>query len=307
MTAHATPPAADPSLDAIAADVARSADAAVAAADRADRDGGGDGLDAAATLLGVIDRLTAAVIGVLQASDHRRVITERGLTRDGWLRAVAGRTGVDAGMLLAAAERLVDMPAVTAWFSTGVLSWGAVRAIVAATRNLTAAQRGWVDQTLADHDIDRLDGDQVAAAVDGLAMRARADLHRDRDSDTLRRRWLRIQPRLDGTADIAGTLDPKPPPPHSPPSPPPPSTPTPTTTATATTRRCRTATGCAPRNGRPTSTSWSRSQTRAALPTAQGAANASPATTTPRPVTPTRQPTTAPTTTPARAGRWRPR
>jgi hypothetical protein len=136
MTAHATPPAADQSLDDLAA-AARDLAAHIATATdrhRGDRDGGGDGLDAAATLLGVIDRLTAAVIGVLQASDHRRVITDRGLTRDGWLRAVAGRTGADAGMLLAAAERLVDMPAVTAWFSTGVLSWGAVRAIVAATR-----------------------------------------------------------------------------------------------------------------------------------------------------------------------------
>jgi hypothetical protein len=118
MTAHATPPAADQSLDDLAA-AARDLAAHIATATDRHRDGGGDGLDAAATLLGVIDRLTAVVIGVLQASDHRRVITDRGLTRDGWLRAVAGRTGVDAGMLLAAAERLVDMPAVTAWFSPG--------------------------------------------------------------------------------------------------------------------------------------------------------------------------------------------
>lgn len=67
-------------------------------------------------ILAAIDRLTAAVIGVLQSAYHHRVIVEHGLTRDTWLRAVAGRTGADAGMLLAAAERLADMPAVTAWF-----------------------------------------------------------------------------------------------------------------------------------------------------------------------------------------------
>jgi len=75
------------------------------------------------------------------------------------------------------------------------VSWGAVRGIVAATRNLTAAQRGWVDASLADHDgIDRLDGDQLVAAVDGLANRARPDLARDRDTNALARRWLTIQP-----------------------------------------------------------------------------------------------------------------
>lgn len=170
-----------------------------------------DELQAAATLLTAVDRLTAAIIAVLQAADHHQVIAEHGVTRDTWLRAIAGRTGSDAGMLLAAAERLADMPAVTAWFQQGALSWGAVRQIVASTRNLTAAQRAWVDATLADHeaDVSRLDGDQVAAAVDGLAAQARPDLQRGREKNALSRRWLSIQPRLDGTADIHGTLDPE--------------------------------------------------------------------------------------------------
>ena len=110
-----------------AADLAGQIDAA-ASVHRGDRDGGG--LDATATLLAAVDRLTAAVITLLQATDHHDVIAEHGVTRDTWLRAIAGRTGGDAGMLLAAAERLADMP-LTAWFHQGVLSWGAVRAIVA--------------------------------------------------------------------------------------------------------------------------------------------------------------------------------
>ena len=44
------------------------------------------------------------------------------MTTTSWLRAVAGRTSGDAGMLLAAAERLTDMPAVAAWFADGTLS-----------------------------------------------------------------------------------------------------------------------------------------------------------------------------------------
>jgi len=91
-------------------------------------------------------------------------------------------------MLLAAAERLADMPAVTAWFHQGTVSRGAVRQIIAATRNLTAAQRGWVDASLADGGVARLDQDQLVAAVDGLANRARPDLTRDRDTNALARR-----------------------------------------------------------------------------------------------------------------------
>lgn len=183
--------------------------AAAAMGARADREV--DGLDAAATLLEAIDLLTAAVVTVMQTTEHAQVIVDHGVTRDTWLRAIAGRTGSDAGMLLAAAERLADMPAVMAWFHEGALSWGAVRRIVAATRNLTAAQRAWVDATLTEHapDISRLDDDQVAAAVDGLANQARPDLHRDREANALTRRWLSLQPRLDGTADICGTLDPE--------------------------------------------------------------------------------------------------
>lgn len=139
------------------------------------------------------------------------MIAGHGVTRDAWLCAVAGRTGSDAGMLLAAAERLADMPVVAAWFRQGVLSWGGVRQIVVSTRNLTAAQRAWVDASLAEDqaDVVGLGDDQVAAAVDGLAVQARPDLHGDREANALARRWLSIQPRLDGTADIHGALDPE--------------------------------------------------------------------------------------------------
>lgn len=198
----------DATLTDVAAIIDTAADQAAVAVGR-DNDGGGDGLCATATLLKAMDRLTAAVIDVLQSADHRAVIAGHGLTRDTWLRAVAGRTGADAGMMLAAAERLADMPAVSGWFRHGVVSWGVVRAIVLATRNLTSAQRAWVDATLhADRDaMLRLDGDRLAAAVDGLVNDARADLHADRETAALRDRYLTIQPRLDGTAELYGRLD----------------------------------------------------------------------------------------------------
>ncbi len=192
-------------LPALAGTADTLADQIVAATEHADA----SGLAAASMLLDAVDRMIAAVVRILQRTAISDVIANHGITTDTWLRAVAGRTGADAGMLLAAAERLADMPAVTSWFSDGILSWGTVRAIVSATRTLTRDQRRWVDSTLAEqrHTIASLDGDQIAAAVDRLANTARPDLHRERADRAFARRYLAIQPALDGTARIHGDLD----------------------------------------------------------------------------------------------------
>ena len=77
MTAHPTPQPTSASLDDLAASIATTTDTVVTAATRHRGDGDGDGLDAAATILAAIDRLTSAVITVLQASGHHDVIAER--------------------------------------------------------------------------------------------------------------------------------------------------------------------------------------------------------------------------------------
>lgn len=69
-----------------------------------------------------VDRLLAAVVTALMANNASSVVAAEGMSTASWLRAVAGRSGADAGMLLAAAERLADMPAVAAWFADGTLS-----------------------------------------------------------------------------------------------------------------------------------------------------------------------------------------
>lgn len=195
-------------IAALADNIDALADQTVVAAQRT-TGGGTGGLEPLATLLGAVDRIIAAAITLLQRVDRSDVIIGHGITIDAWLRAIARRTGADTGMLLAAADRLADMPAVSAWFTDGTLSWGTVRGIVAATRNLTADQRAWLDATLADqrHRITVLDGDQIAAAVERLADDARPDLHRDRADRAFTNRYLAIQPALDGTARIHGTLD----------------------------------------------------------------------------------------------------
>jgi hypothetical protein len=78
MTAHATPPPSPhETLNDLAATARDLAGRVDTAATRHRGDGDGDGLDAAATILAAIDRLTSAVITVLQASGHHDVIAER--------------------------------------------------------------------------------------------------------------------------------------------------------------------------------------------------------------------------------------
>jgi hypothetical protein len=101
------------------------------------------------------------------------------------------------------------MPTIRDWFFAGELSWPAVRGIVAAVRNLTRAQRRWVDDTLtADPDRTRqLDADDTIAAAQQLADRARPDLHRDREQRAFRSQRLSVQLGLDGSSHSTLDLD----------------------------------------------------------------------------------------------------
>jgi hypothetical protein len=176
-----------------------------------DHDSAVDGLTPVAVLLRAIDRLLAAVVTVLLTSDHSAVIAAEGLTRASWLRAVADRTGADAGMLLAAADRLADMPATLTAFQSGTISWGTVRGILGATRSLTVAQRGWVDRALAGDDdrLGRVDGDRIIAEAEALADRARPDLHADRADRAAADQHLVLQPGINGGGQLFATLDPE--------------------------------------------------------------------------------------------------
>jgi hypothetical protein len=141
----------------------------------------------------------AAVIGLLGRTTHRGVIAEEGVTTNTWLRVFAARTVGDERMLTATVERLSDMPAVSAWFAYGSLSWSAARGIVMATRNLAGEQRGWLDGALAA-DRERvcgLDADQLVAIADHLADEARPDLHSAREQRQFHGQRFSVQPRFD--------------------------------------------------------------------------------------------------------------
>ncbi len=189
--------------------VERAAEHADDLADRALPDPEG-GLAGVAELLQAIDRLLAVAVTTLIRADRRAVTAAEGQTLPSWLRSIGRRTGADAGMLVAAAERLADMPATLTAFQTGVISWGTVRGIVSATRSLTAGQRRWVDAAIStDADrMGRVDADTIIDDAQALADRARPDLQQDRADRAAASQQLVLQPSVDGSGGtVFATLD----------------------------------------------------------------------------------------------------
>src|SRR5919106_2651715 len=162
----------------------------------------GPRMPVAGDILRVISRLTAAAVAVLASVTHRGVIADEGMTMGAWLRSFAGCTYADERMLDSAAGRLVDMPNLSRWFADGAVSWSVVRGIVYAVRNLTKAQRQWLDTSLAEDEgrVHRLGPDELVEAVERLVNQARPDLHRDREQRSFEHEFLRLQMGLDGSS-----------------------------------------------------------------------------------------------------------
>jgi hypothetical protein len=79
---------------------------------------------------------------------------------------------------------------------------------VTATRSLTAAQRHWLDATIADDDrLARIDGDTIVADAQRLADAARDDLARDRADRAAAAQQVLLQPGLDGGGTMIASLD----------------------------------------------------------------------------------------------------
>jgi hypothetical protein len=202
MTTITAPERQAAAIDRIIADLAAATDQLIFAVRRETAGDGGPGLPVAGEVLRVTSRLTAAAVTALSSVTHRGVIADEGLTIGSWLRSFAGCTYADERMLDNAAGRLADMPTLSRWFADGAVSWATVRGVVYAVRNLTKAQRRWVDATLAQDQerVGRLGPDELVEAVERLAHQARPDLHRDREQRSFEHEFLRLQLGLDGSS-----------------------------------------------------------------------------------------------------------
>jgi hypothetical protein len=152
------------------------------------------------------DRLTANAICIIGRSD---VEASTGLPAEMLLSLGARRTGADARMLVNAAATLRWMPATSAAFERGDLSWGQVRAIVVSVRSVDGAGRTQIDELVraaADH-LTRMDPDELLARVDDAVSGLRADLALAREDRQIERGFLAIQGRFDGSATFYGEAD----------------------------------------------------------------------------------------------------
>ncbi|MGZ4211465.1 MAG: DUF222 domain-containing protein, partial [Actinomycetota bacterium] len=152
------------------------------------------------------DRLTAKALHILSATD---VEATCGLPTEILLALRARRTGTEARCMARAAGVLRAMPATSAAFLRGDLSWGQVRAIVCAVRALDAAGRASIDE-LIDRSAVRMrdvDPDELIARVQDAVDRARHDLALAREDRQIERGFLAFQGRLDGSASFYGEAD----------------------------------------------------------------------------------------------------
>lgn len=152
------------------------------------------------------DRLTARALSIIGCTD---VEASTGLPAEMLLGLGARRTGADARMLVNAAGTLRAMPATSAAFARGDLSWGQVRAIVVAVRSVDVVGRGRIDELIRSEAfrLGRMDPDELVARVDDAAATQRADLALRREDRRITRGFLAIQGRLDGSASFCGEAD----------------------------------------------------------------------------------------------------
>ena len=182
--------------------------AVLAAATDPTEPGGGE-LGALLDLLAGIDTAQAAAVELI-ATAQRHGLAERSaaLPLDGLLSFSSRATYGDRRTLTAIAEQLPTMPHLRTAFHAGVVGWAEVRTILAEARALNADQRAELDAGFADHHrLARLDPDRLVEAVQDEVARLRPDRERERTRRAIERRYLALQPALDGTGTGYFELD----------------------------------------------------------------------------------------------------
>jgi hypothetical protein len=189
----------DQSLSTLARDVGCVREASWAASDAARA-------DAICAALRSADALTAVAVELLGRGG---VEAATSLPAEMLLGLSARRMGSEARMLTGAACELRAMPALAAAFSDGTVSWGQVRAIVAAVSRLPAPARVEIDAVIGDHALALCDADpdRLVQIVDDEVARRRADLALAREDRAFEGSFLAIQGRLDGGACFYGEAD----------------------------------------------------------------------------------------------------
>ncbi|MFA9430307.1 hypothetical protein [Egicoccus sp. AB-alg2] len=151
-------------------------------------------------LLATADTCQAAVVELVDRIEAGSLAERRaGLPLEGLLALQSKATFGDRRFLHTVRDVLACMPNVRAAFHAGALGWGQVRAIVCEAGPLTVALRAELDQRFADLDeIRRLQADELVDHMRVAAGRLREDLEQARSVRRVERRYLHVQPDLEG-------------------------------------------------------------------------------------------------------------
>ena len=160
------------------------------------------GAHAIASSLRDADLAIAHAIDLLSRTD---VQAETGLTPELFLTLEAGWTAADARVVVKAERALRAMPLTKAKFRMGALSWGQVRAIVSSVRSVDVHGRAEIDATVDRHAAD--EPDALLQRIDDEVADRRTDLAVAREDRAIERRFLSVQPHLDGSATLYGETD----------------------------------------------------------------------------------------------------
>jgi len=168
-------------------------------------------LGALIELLPALDAGHAAAVGLSDRIESQELAPRRaGLPLEALLAFQTRLTFGDRRTLLSVGTALRRLPSLRAAFADGAVGWAQVRAICAEARVLDDDGRARLDATFGDRDrLRRTDPDRVVDEARGMIERCRPDLTRERSVRRIERRFLHVQPALDGALTGYFELDPE--------------------------------------------------------------------------------------------------
>lgn len=198
-----------PALTQAVQEFRRAADQLLAAASD-DAIGGGE-LAALVRVLPAIDRANAvSVERTVRVQDGGLAERSAALPLDGVLAFQTRTTYGDRRTLQRTADTLRRLPRVREAFRHGALGWGQVRTIVAETAVLDRDTSRRFDRSFGDLErVGRADPDQLLDEVRHRVEALRPDLENRRALRRIERRFLAVQPQLDGALTLYGEFDPE--------------------------------------------------------------------------------------------------
>ncbi len=168
-------------------------------------------LGALIELLPALDAGHAAAVGLAERVESQDLAPRRaGLPLESLLAFQSRLTFGDRRTLLSVGTALRRLPTLRAAFADGAVGWAQVRAICTEARILDEEGCARLDATFGDRErLRRTDPDRVVDEARGEIDRCRPDLTRERSVRRIERRFLHVQPALDGALTGYFELDPE--------------------------------------------------------------------------------------------------